>query len=364
MGFSLSALTSLLKTSTTPSAQSGVLGIDIGTSTIKVVQLKDVKGVPTLEKYGEIQLGPYEGVSLGMGTHLPTQKLVEALIDILKESEVTSAYAHYAIPYSACFITPVSVATTDQAQIGAMVPLEARKFIPVPLTKVTLSWFPLFAHPTEQRTDVLVTAIANDVLTRYNLIMTSAGLTAASSEIEVFSSMRSILSPDDDVVAVIDLGTSSTRMCIVKRGIVTKTHSIVLSGAELTKALADELKIGFDEAELKKRESGMSMTMAEEVVRKTLTRVLSRGMRELHTVVSRYEKDDTSTVSKIFVTGGGAGMPGLLPYMHDLFAKPVVLAEPFSKVAYPAFLQDTLKEIGPVFSVALGIALRAFEVKN
>jgi len=364
MGFSFSALTSLLRSDTGVSSRFGVLGIDIGTSTIKVVQLKDVKGVPTLEKYGEIQLGPYEGVDLGMGTHLPTQKIIEALADILKEAEVTSKDAHFAIPYSSCFITPVSVATTDQEQIGAMVPVEARKFIPVPLTKVTLNWFPLFAHIEEQRTDVLVTAVSNEVLTRYNLIITSAGLKPVSNEIEVFSSMRSILSPEDDVVAVIDLGTSSTRMSIMKRGIVTKTHSIVLSGADLTKALADKLKIGFEEAEAMKHEFGMIQSTENEQVRKILTHGLERGIRELHTVISRYEKEDASTVAKVFITGGGASLLGLQTYMHDVFSKPVVFAEPFSKVAYPAFLEDTLKEIGPTFSVAIGIALRAFENRN
>lgn len=362
MGFSLSALTSLLRSDT--GVSSGVLGIDIGTSTIKVVQLKEAKGVPTLEKYGEIQLGSYEGVDLGMGTHLSTQKIIEALVDILKEAEVTSRDAHFAIPYSSCFITPVSVPTTDQEQIGAMVPIEARKFIPVPLTKVTLSWFPLFAHVEEQKTDVLVTAISNEVLTRYNLIIASAGLRPISNEIEVFSAMRSVLSPEDDVVVVIDLGTSSTRMSIMKRGIVTKTHSVILSGADLTKALADKLKIGFEEAEAMKREFGMTQGAEDGRVRKILIQGLERGIRELNTVISRYEKEDASTVKKIFITGGGASLSGLQTYFHDTFSKPVFFAEPFSKVAYPAFLEDTLKEIGPTFSVAIGIALRAFENKN
>ena len=364
MGFSLSSLTSLLKADAVASPRLGVLGVDIGTSTIKVVQLKDVKGVPTLEKYGEVQLGPYEGVDLSMGTHLSTQKAIEALNDILKESEVTSKDAHFAVPYSACFITPISVPTVDQEQIGAMIPVEARKFIPISLSKVTLNWFPLFAHIEEQKTDVLVSAISNDVLNRLNTIMTGAGLSAVTNEIEVFSSMRSILSPEDNVVVVIDFGASSTRMCIVKSGIVTKTHSVLLSGIEITKALAGSLTVGFEDAEIMKREYGMEGKKDDERVRKVITQAIERGVRELHTVVKRYETEDTSTVEKIFITGGGASLHGLHAHMRDVFSKPIHLAHPFSKVAYPAFLEDTLKEIGPDFAVAIGIALRAFESRK
>lgn len=361
MGFSLASLTSLLKADAVASPRLGVLGIDIGTSTIKVVQLRDVKGVPTLDTYGELQLGPYEGVDLGMGTHLPTPKAIEALGEIIRESGTTSKEAHFAIPYSACFITPVSVPTVDQEQIGAMIPVEARKFIPISLTKVTLNWFPLFAHMEEQKTDVLISAVSNDVLNRFGTIMTGAGLTASTHEIEVFSSMRSILSPEDNVVAVIDFGASSTRMCIVKSGIVTKTHSVLLSGTDITKALADGLGIGFEEAEIIKREYGMDGKKDDARIHKILTQAIERGVRELHTVVSRYEVDDASKIEKIFITGGGASLHGLQAHVHDVFSKPIHVAHPFSKVAYPAFLEDTLKEVGPDFSVAIGIALRAFE---
>lgn len=364
MGFNLASLTSLLKSDSAPaSPRLGVLGVDIGTSTIKVVQLKDVKGVPTLETYGELQLGPYEGVDLGMSTHLPASKGVQALKDIVKEAGITSKEAHFTIPYNSCFITPVSVATVDPEQIGAMIPVEARKIIPISLTKVTLNWFPLFAHVEENRTDVLVSAISNDVLNQYSTVVTGAGLKPASHEIEVFSTMRSVLSPQDEVVAVIDFGASSTRMSIVKRGIVTKTHSILLSGTEVTKALSTALSIGFEEAEIMKRELGI-VKKDDEKVRKILIQSLERGIRELHTVVRRYETDDKSTISKVCITGGGAQLQGLQSYIHDIFSKPVVQADPFSKVAYPTFLESTLKESGPTFSVALGIALRAFETQK
>ncbi len=365
MAFDLSTLTSLLKTDTTKAAvRSGVLGIDIGTSSIKVVQLKDVKGVPTLETYGELQLGPYEGIDLGRGTHLPTPKLVEALIDILREAGATAKDATFALSYNASFTTTIQIPTLEQEKLGTMVPVEARKYIPVSLSKVELNWFPLAIHPEEKTTSVLVSAIYNEAQERYNNIMSGSALKVVLSEIEIFSMIRSVLAPTDDVVAILDCGASSTRLCIVKKGVVVKTHSIILSGVELTSALAKNLAIEFKNAENLKREVGLRGKESDARIQKTVISTFERGLREIHTVIKRYEEEDKVTVQKVVLCGSGALLKGMEVYIQDMFSRPVVHANSFSKVAYPAFLEDTLTQAGPTFAVAVGVALRAFQAEQ
>ncbi len=365
MAFDLSTLTSLLKTDTTKAAvRSGVLGVDIGTSSIKVVQLKDVKGVPTLETYGELQLGPYEGIDLGRGTHLPTPKLVEALIDILREAGATAKDATFALSYNASFTTTIQIPTLEQEKLGTMVPVEARKYIPVSLSKVELNWFPLAIHPEEKTTSVLVSAIYNEAQERYNNIMSGSALKVVLSEIEIFSMIRSVLAPTDDVVAILDCGASSTRLCIVKKGVVVKTHSIILSGVELTSALAKNLAIEFKNAENLKREVGLRGKESDARIQKTVISTFERGLREIHTVIKRYEEEDKVTVQKVVLCGSGALLKGMEVYIQDMFSRPVVHANSFSKVAYPAFLEDTLTQAGPTFAVAVGVALRAFQAEQ
>ncbi len=362
MAFDLSRLTSLLKTDTTKAAiRSGVLGVDIGTSSIKVVQLKDVKGVPTLETYGELQLGPYEGIDLGRGTHLPTPKLVEALIDILREAGATAKDVTFALSYNASFTTTIQIPTVEQERLDTMVPVEARKYIPVSLTKVDLNWFPLAIHPEEKTTSVLVSAIYNEAQERYNNIMSGTALKVVLSEIEIFSMIRSVLVPTDEVVAILDCGASSTRLCIVKNGVVVKTHSIILSGVELTSALAKSLSMEFKNAEDLKREVGLRGKESDVRIQKTVISTFERGLREIHTVIKRYEEEDKVTVQKVVLCGSGALLKGMDVYIQDMFSRPVVHANPFSKVAYPAFLEDTLTQAGPTFAVAVGVALRAFQ---
>lgn len=339
-------------------AKSGVLGIDVGASAIKVVQLKSERGVPTLETYGELQLGPYEGVDLGRGTHLNQSKSIEALVDILRESGATGTNAAFAFAYNASFIAVISVPTVDQEKIGSMVTIEAKKYIPISLTKVSIDWFPLAVHE-EGRTDVLVSAIYNEVLERYKSVMRGSGLTPIASEIEIFSTIRSTLSPKDEIVAILDCGASSTRMYIVRKGIVSKTHSVPLSGVELTEVLQKSGGIEFKDAEELKRQVGLLTSEEHPAVQKTLTTALERGLREIHTVIRRYEEAEKIQIEKVLLSGSGALLQGLRPYVEDMFSRPVFLADPFSKVAYPAFLEDTLKVAGPSFAVAVGVALRA-----
>ena len=79
------------------------------------------------------------------------------------------------------------------------------------------------------------------------------------------------------------------------------------------------------------------------------------------TVIKRFEESEHTTIEKIVITGSGALLNGLDAYMHDMFSHTIVIANPFAKVAYPAFLEDTLTQGGPVFSGAVGVALRALQ---
>ncbi len=359
MAFDLSKLTSLLHGDISTPTKRSVVGVDIGTSAIKVVQLYDKKGVPTLETYGELQLGPYEGSDIGRTTHLPPSKLMEAFVDILRESATSATDVALAISYSGSFTSIVPFPTSDTSKITAMMPVEAKKYVPVSLTEVTLDWFPVASTSDKKTTLVLLVAIHNDVLKRYNSVVAGAKLNMKLSEIEMFSSIRSTVTQSDKTVAVIDCGAGSTRLYIVEKGVVAKTHSVLMSGVECTNAVAQALSISFKEAEERKRTSGIRTGAGDSRIVETLTPIVERGFRELHKVMQRFEETEHEKITKVILSGNGASLIGISAYAQNMFSKPVVIADPFSKVAYPAFLEDTLKEAGPSFAVAVGVALRA-----
>lgn len=365
MAFDLSSVKKLLKKDiNAPSTREVFLGVDIGSSAIKVVQIKNVKGVPTLETYGELQLGPYEGVDIGRSTRLVPSKLVEALVDIMREASATAQQVAFAFPYNASFTNVVVVPTLDTEKIPAMLPVEARKYIPISLSKVALDWIPLGTSTESGSTKVLLSAIYTQAIQKYEEVMRGAALEVIASEIEIFSSLRSIVSPTDEVVAILDFGASSTRLYIVEKGVVRKTHSVLLSGSDITTTIAQALSIEFTRAEEIKRAQGLEGVGETPELQKALTQALDRGLRELHTVMVRYEQEQGVHIEKVILSGGGSLLKGINVYAQDMFARPVTSAIPFDKVAYPAFLEDTLKEAGPSFAVAVGVALRAFQNQN
>ena len=94
-----------------------VIGVDIGTSSIKVVQLRREKGRVILETYGAIALGPYAGVEIGRATALGMEKIAEALKDVIREANVTSKDAAIAIPYSASLVSIIKIPAAAESQL-------------------------------------------------------------------------------------------------------------------------------------------------------------------------------------------------------------------------------------------------------
>ena len=355
MGFSLS---NLFKSDARRMEQRGVVGVDIGASSIKIVQVHMQHKVATLDTYGELQLGPYGGVDIGRTVRLRTDKLIEALLDILRESSASAKSVALAISYNSSFVSVVEIKETDPEKITAMMPVEAKKYIPVSLSEVTLDWFPIASRDAGKIMQLLLVAIHNDAVKRYDAMVSGAAVDAVCTEVEMFSTVRSSVPQGDGEVAIIDLGASSTKLYIVRKGLVRKTYSVPMSGVGLTEALTHELGIEFGQAEELKRTVGLMGVSEDPRVQKLMVSYIDRGLREIHKVIKMYEGTEGKGVQKVLMSGGGSLLQGLGTYAHDFLSLPVQFVDPFAKVSHPVFLEDTLREAGPIFAVALGAALR------
>lgn len=343
-----------------------VVGIDFGSSSIKVVELSQEEESVMLSTYGELQLGPFAQVPVGRATNLEPGRITEALRDIIREAQVTSTTAGVAVPYAASFVTVISVPAQDQAALAGLVPLEARKYVPVPVNQVTLDWFPLpekkgaekeVAAPTTMR--VLLAAIHNEALSKYKVVAEGASLATAFNEIEIFSTIRSSVQNAQDTVMVIDIGAATAKLYIVSGGIVQATHSVTVGGQDLTLALSKSLELDPLEAEEMKRQVGLTATDNPRIER-AMSLPLERIFTDARRLIEMYERGNgVEQISSVILSGGGSALKGLEAYAQGVLSRRIVRADPFSKVVYPAFLEGTLKEIGPSFSVALGVALRA-----
>lgn len=378
MAFSLSSLTQLFGNALSKGDES-VLGIDIGSSSAKVVQLRGAHGAAVLETYGEIALGPYNNEPIGKAVKLTPEKSAEALLDLMREANVTAKVGGLSIPFSSSLISILDLPKSDPEQLKRMIPIEARKYIPMQVSEVMLDWFVIpedqssggaafdrIEPPTGIRAkgqEVLLVAIHNDTISAYQQIAQSAGLNVKFYEIEIFSAIRSSLGHGVAPVLVIDLGAATTKMYVVERGVVRTTHLITSGGQHMTEHLARSLSWEFEKAERIKREHGLVESGAFSTdendriktgLLSTLERIFSEADRVLLSYGKRYNKD----VSHVILTGGGASLPGLAAFANTSLKRQVEIANPFTRTEAPAFLEKVLTDIGPGFAVATGCALR------
>lgn len=360
-----------------------VLGIDIGTSSVKVVQLRKEKGAAVLETYGELSLGPYADLEIGRATTLSADKLSEALTDVMTEANVTTRNCGVSIPFSSSLITLIELPKVDNRKLQSMIPIEARKYIPVPITEVQLDWFVIpegeakFFSDTragsqedaEETSDegkvmVLLVAIHNDVLRKYNTVIANASLQPSFYEIEIFSTIRATISRGIAPVVILDIGAATTKLYVVEYGVVRTSHVINKGAQDITMALANSTNMSVTKAEELKRQLGLvggDDTEDGQGVAHAGTLTMEYIFSEAQRAVLNYQRSHNTNVTQVILTGGGATMKGVLRFAREQFEVDVRLGEPFSKVNAPAFLHEVLKEAGPEFAVAVGLALRKLQ---
>lgn len=351
--------------------KTSVLGIDIGSSSIKVVQLGKKKGKAVLETYGELALGPYGGVEIGRAVKLQPDKLMEALKDVLKESNVSTLDCAISIPMKSSMVSVFRMPKMGEKQLQQMVPVEARRYIPVPMTEVSMDWFKVPDFPDEgERVDekgqtfleVLMVAIHNDVLSSMSSIIAGSGLSPTFFEVEMFSTVRSIIqSTYNYPIMVIDIGAGATKMYIVERGVLRDSHLISRGAQDITLNMSRSLGVTVDFAEKLKRNFGKNEKKQDAVIAEIIDLVVSPIISEANSALLNFQKKHKKNIAKVILLGGGSQLPLVAEKAKTMLSIEAVNGDPFSKVETPAFLAEILKETGLAFSNAVGLALRKLQ---
>lgn len=342
-----------------------VLGVDIGASSIKVVQLRKERGRAVLETYGEIATGPYRQLAVGQAVVLTPDKLVDAMRDLFREANINTNVASLAIPLGSSLLVIIEIPRVSKDSLPRVVPIEARKYIPVPIGEVAIDWWPI---PTQEigvegkepsnKIEVLIAAIHKGVISQYQEIASRVGLTPSFFEIETFSSIRSVFGGEMTPTAIIDIGAGSTKMAILDYGIVRVSHTIHKGSQDITVALSRTLGVDFAKAEEIKRTVGLSERLTGEGISSTVNGLVEYIFDEANKIILDYQTKQKKSIGRIVLIGGGSLLNGLLDVAAKSFEVPVTIGKPFNKVETPPFLANVLNEAGPGFAVAIGLALR------
>jgi len=341
------------------------LGIDIGTSSIKIVEVSRWGGGRTLENYGEIrstalfkeQLQTFEKSSHLLSTYFVSR----AVRAILEEAKIKTREAIISIPDFSTFFTSFELPPMTEEEIPQAVRFAAPQYTPLPIAETTLDWRLIEGIPGNRRSNlkILLITVPNRIIKEYQEMAKLAGLELYALEAESLGVVRALIKDNKKKICLLDVGAQSTTVSIVDKGVLKKSYSFDFSSGQLTHAVASSLDIGYAKAEEIKREQGL--ISSKEDITKTLYLLIDPLLVEVRKISSEFYQTEGKEVEEIYLSGGTANLPGLKEYFSAVLKKKVEVPNCFSDLLYPPILRDTLKEMNPRFSVAVGIAMGGLE---
>ncbi len=344
------------------------LGVDIGTSSIKIVEMARFGRRRKLENYGEMQAEalydkPFRTFEKSTLT-VSGQDVVRAILAILAEANIKTKKAYFSIPDFSSFFTTFTLPPMTEEELPQAINYEARQHIPIPLSEVTLDWQIIEGKKTPQKSTpfkILLVAVPNEVIRQYQDIARACHLELLALEAEVFGLTRALVKTEDEAsnVSLVEIGARSATISIIENNILKTSHSFDTAGSDLTDAIAKGFSVDYKEAEEMKMKYGL--LSGEKDIKEAILPLIDLILNEIQKIFQSFSRSDDKEIKKVILAGGMALMPGLADYFSKNLGKPVLIAEPFADIYYPPILEKTLKEIGPSYAIALGTALRGIE---
>ena len=350
-----------------------ILGIDIGTSSIKVVQLKKEEDKFKLENYAELStIGylerlnePFQTTSLRKLEAI-TREMLKIILD---KAEIDTKQAVMAIPVFSAFVSAIEMPEMGEKELPRAVEFEARRYVPIPLAEVVLDWKIIESGIIKDDVSprpfkgkrILLIAVPREVINKYINLASALNLKINALELESFSVARALVSNDRESVCLLDVGARDTSFTVVDKGIIQMSHSLDVAGAEMTQSLATGLGIGSQRAEEFKMTYGLNHREGKEEreeIRELLNLSIDKIVAEIERMINSYQAKTDRKIEKLILNGGSAQLTGLDEHIKDKIGIKTAIANPWSKIIYPPVLEEKLKKIGPQFSVAIGAAMR------
>ncbi|MEK7608834.1 MAG: type IV pilus assembly protein PilM [Patescibacteria group bacterium] len=343
------------------------LGVDIGTTSIKVVEVMRGDKLPRLVNYGILES---QGSLARANTAFQTSTLklfeeeVEGLLRaLIGRMKPKTNLAIASLPIFSAFTTVLSLPDMNPADLEKAVAFQAAQYVPLPLSEVALDWSRVGEYENEKgqkNVQVLLVSVPHEQIKKYQDICKAAGLVLQSLEIEPVSATRILIGSDPTPTYVIDIGSRSTAITITDKGTIKFTSQTDFAGSSLTQALATSLNINPLRAEELKKERGIIGTGPNYELSTIMVPFLDAIISEVKRTDFSYHSQFpiAPKVERAILTGAGSNLLGIQKYFQDQLGVPVVKANPFVKFEYPRELEPLVPELNPVLTVALGLALR------
>lgn len=337
------------------------LGIDIGSSGTKIVELKKENESVRLTNYAFSE--NLDSKISGDWQVVEIESVAGNIKKIIDKAKISSKLVVAALPAYSVFSSIINLSNINKKDLEAAIKIEAKKVIPLPLEEMILdSQIIEDGAKNTNNVSVLLTGAPRTLVDKYLEIFKKANLQLLSLETETFSLIRSLMGNDKSSVMIVEIGTSTTDISIINKNIPILNRSIDVGGHTITSAISKSLNIGLERAEQFKYDLGISSIESQgDIIPKTIIETISPIINEIKYLINVFQTKNNEQIDKIILSGGSSLLPNLVNYLTKVMDIKVIVGDPWARISYPVDLKPVLDEIGPRMSVAIGLAMREMD---
>ena len=346
-------------------SQPPLVGVDISSTAVKLLQLSRAGDRYRVEHYAVEPLPPNAVVDKNI---VELEAVGEAIKRALARSGTRAKHAAAAVAGSAVITKVIPMAgDLDEEELEAQVELEAVNYIPYPLDEVSLDFEVLGAIPSNpDMVNVLLAASRTENVEARQAALEIGGLTARIVDIEAFAIENAFAllageagGTQAGIVALVDIGASTTTLNILRDGRSIYTREQAFGGKQLTDEVMRRYGLGYDEANLAKRQGGLPESYEEEVLvpfKEALVQQVGRLLQFF------YAGSEFNRVDRIVLAGGCASIPRIADMVESQLGVPTLAANPLAHMTLgPRVQAHALAQDAPALMIACGLALRSFD---
>ncbi|GAB4118668.1 MAG: type IV pilus assembly protein PilM [Acidobacteriota bacterium] len=340
----------------------GLVGVDIGSSSVKIAELKKTGTSYRVEALGKADLPPDTIVDGAIIAKLPVAEAVESLFQRkrIRNSRVATSISGHSV-----IVKKVALPALTEQELAQSIQWEAEQYIPFDLAEVNVDYQVVEQTPGEQKLKVILVAAKKDKIADYTGVLSMAGKTVAVVDIDAFA-LQNVYEVNyqpeaTSVAALLDVGASSTNINIVRGTEFLFTRDIAIGGNQYTEFIQEELGVSREEAEACKTGSADITPEQAEAVDRILRSVSENLVLEIEKTLD-YFKTTTyaEDIQQMLLSGGAGKTRGLRDFLRESFQFPVEYLDPFRRIqgADRSALGDDPESAGTDFAIAVGLALR------
>jgi type IV pilus assembly protein PilM len=339
-----------------------VIGLDIGCSSIKLVELKEDKNGFKLQN---LAISPLPPEAIVDGALMDSVTIIDTIRDLFNTSRTKTKDVVTSVSGHSVIVKKISLPLMTEAELEESIQWEAERYIPFDINDVNID-FQIFGSTSEnpEVMDVVLVAAKKDIINDYVSVIMESGLNPVIVDIDSFA-LENMLAMNYEIekeepIAIANVGASITNMNIIKNNIPAFTRDIFKGGNQVTEEIQRQLHVDHEEAE--KIKVGTKVDLTSQPIIQNVLKTASESLAvEIGNSLDFFQSTTTyEKISKIYLSGGGSKIKDFDIILQQQIGIPVEVVNPFKKIDYSGknFDMEYLREIGPIMAVGVGLASR------